>query len=118
MNVHIDGELIPLIALPKLLREKLGRSPDKRTIKRWRKEGLCGGKVVLECTRRGSHWYTTREWLDEFFAKQEEYRKQNDAYATHLQSQFRRTTQRKKSRQANRQHLASVEFLKQHYPKL
>lgn len=118
MNVHTDGELIPLIALPKLLREKLGRSPDKRTIKRWRKEGLCGGKVVLECTRRGLHWYTTREWLDQFFKSQEEYRKENEAYATHLQTQFRRTTQRRTSRRANRDHEQAMERLSKIYPNL
>jgi hypothetical protein len=118
MNVHTDGELIPLIALPKLLREKLGRSPDKRTIKRWRKEGLCGGKVVLETTRRGLHWYTTKEWLDEFFKKQEDYRKQSEAYVAQLQANFRRTSQRRSSRQANREHEEAMERLKKIYPNL
>lgn len=118
MNVHTDGELIPLIALPKLLREKLGRSPDKRTIKRWRKEGLCGGKVILETTRRGLHWYTTREWLDEFFKRQEEYRKSDAAYAAHLQTQFRKTNHRQKSRRANREHTQAVERLSKIFPNL
>lgn len=118
MNVSLDGEYIALIALPQLLRKRYGRSPDKRTIKRWRKEGLCGGEVVLQTVRHGLHWYTKEAWLDEFFKKQDEYRKADAAYAAHLQTQFRKTTQRQKSRRANREHALAMERLNKIYPNL
>lgn len=115
MNVSIDGEYIPLIALPKLLREKLGRSPNIRTIKRWRKEGVCGGTVILETTRRGHHLYTTRQWVDEFFRKQEAHHKANEALVYTHKLNFKRAMQRKKSRRANRAHQAALAELEKIY---
>jgi hypothetical protein len=118
MNVSLEGEYIALIALPQLLRKRFGRSPDKRTIKRWRKEGLCGGKVKLQCVRHGLHWYTKEAWLNEFFKQQEAYRSESEAYAAQLQANFRRIHQRQNSRRANREHEAAMERLSKIYPDL
>jgi len=111
MNVTTDGEYIPLIALPKLLREKWGRSPDIRTIKRWRKEGVCGGTVVLETVRIGHHLYTKKQWVEEFFKKQADFRNTDKVVAANMQSHFQRTAKRPESKGISHQQQSTVDRL-------
>lgn len=115
MTVYTDGEFLPITAVPTILRQKYGRSPDVRTIKRWRKEGVCKGTVILRTTRIGCHVYTTHDWLNEFFAQQEVYyralEEQKKATAAKAKSNFRGTMKIAQTSGTSAQHRASTDRL-------
>lgn len=111
MNVTTDGEMIPLIGVPMLLGQMLGYSPNIRTIKRWTKEGVCNRKFVLQTVRIGVHRFTKREWIEEFFKKQGDYRNSDKVVAANMQSHFQRTAKRPESKGISHQQQSTVDRL-------